>query len=150
MPTLKRNKNATFNYSILDEIEAGLVLSGAEVKSIKAGKISLKGSYIAFDNKNEAWLYNCYINPYEPAGDKNSNDPNAQRKLLLKKSEIAKLLVKSKEGGLTIIPISVYTKGTLLKLKIAIARGKSKKDKREVIKDRETKRSLHRLMRGKG
>jgi len=149
MPTLKKNKQGLFNYRPLEEFEAGLQLLGWEVKSVKKGNLSLKGSYITLDKNNNAWLVNAYVSPYQPAGDPSLQDNNRQKRLLLKRKELDRLKVKLKEEGLTIIPISVYTKGTLVKIKIALAKGKSKKDKREIITSRETDRNIQRMLRNK-
>ena len=149
MATIKNNKKAGYNYDLIEKIETGIVLTGPEVKSIKSGHISLTGSYITFDKKRQAWLINCHIGHYKPAGDADSYDPYKKRKLLLNKNEIDRLLTKTKNEGLTLIPISVYTKGTLLKMKIALARGKKKHDKRDVIKKRETDINIQRVMKSR-
>lgn len=149
MPTIHKHKQALFNYQLIEEIEAGIVLSGQEVKSAKLGQVSFKGSYITIDKKNEAWLINCHISPYKLAGELPGYEPTQKRKLLLKKQEITKIKSKLNNEGLTLIPVSIYTKGTLLKLKIALARGKKKQDKREAIKEREAKRKIQRAMKSK-
>ena len=149
MPTIYKNKQALFNYESVEEFEAGIVLSGQEVKSVKLGQISLKGAYITIDKKDQVWLKNCMISPYMPAGELPDYNPNQDRKLLLNKKEIDTLKGKMTLAGLTLIPISVYTKGTLLKLNIALARGKKKTDKRDIIKKREDNRNIQRLMKSK-
>lgn len=137
------NKVGLFNYEILDKYEAGIVLSGPEVKSIKHGSASLKGSYVSIDGHLEAWLVGCYIAPYRPAGDNQKGyDPYQRRKLLLHKAQLRELVGKSKQKGLTIIPTSVYTSKRLVKVSLALARGKSAVDKRETIKQRETSRRI--------
>jgi SsrA-binding protein len=125
---------------MLDTIEAGIVLSGSEVKSVKEGKIQLKGSYVSIQD-NEAWLVNAHISPYKPGV---SFDPEQPRKLLLKKKEINYLIGKSKEKGLTLIPTEVYLKKNLVKVSVTVARGKKEFDKREIKKKRELERSLRR------
>lgn len=148
MKILAKNKKGLFNYNILETLESGLVLSGQEVKSIKGGHISLGGSYVSLKN-NELWLVNAFIPPYGPAGPLPDYDPERPRKLLLKKQEITRLRSKLNQKGLTIIPLKVYTKQGKIKLEIALARGKSKEDKRETIKRREQEREIRRMMRKK-
>lgn len=141
MPSLADNRRATYDYQILDKIEAGLVLSGPEVKSAKAGHLNLQGAYV-IPKGSELWLTGCHISPYAPAGPQPSYDPTRDRKLLLKQSELRYLLGKVKEPGLTLVPLSVYTAHRLVKLELAVARGKSRYDKRAAIRKRETKREL--------
>lgn len=143
-----KNKEAFFNYEIIEGYEAGIVLSGPEVKSVKDGRLSLKGSYVSIDQAGEAWLANAHIAPYLPAkGNQENYEPTRRRKLLLKKKEIDSLLGKSKQKGLTIIPLTVYAKKGLIKVEIALARGKSKIDKRETIKKREAQREIRWAMK---
>ncbi len=150
MPTLSTNRKAFADYLVLEEIEAGLVLSGPEVKSIKASQINLKGSYISIDEQDEAWLVGAHVSKYKPASvAQQSYNPSRKRKLLLNKREIDYIRGKEKESGLTIVPLSVYTRGDLIKLKIAIVRGKKKFDKREAIKKRESDRKIARALRRK-
>lgn len=138
---ITNNKKAYFDYHVLEELEAGLVLSGPEVKSIKAGEINLKGSYINTKSDREAYLVNAYVAPYKPAGSQQVNyDPYQPRKLLLHKKEIKYLYGKAKEPGITIVPLEVYLSHGLIKLKIGVVRGKKKYDKRETIKQREFNR----------
>ncbi|MBN1778764.1 MAG: SsrA-binding protein SmpB [Candidatus Buchananbacteria bacterium] len=147
MPTLALNKKAKFDYKIQEEIEAGIVLTGPEVKSTKASQISLKGSYITIDHKSNAWLVGAHISPYKPAKNSQINySPTHDRALLLTKKEIDYLRGKEKEKGLTILPLSVYTKGGLIKVKIALAVGKKKFDKRESIKKRDLDRQIRRTL----
>ncbi len=130
---LATNKQAFFDYEILEKIEAGLVLTGQEVKSVKAGHLSLSGTYVVI-HKNQAFLTNCLISPYQYAGLLPSYKPDASRKLLLHKSEITKLIGLSQQKGLTFIPIKVYIKHGWIKLEFAVAKGKKKFDKRQSIK----------------
>ena len=146
MPTLVKNKKAYFDYHILESIEAGLVLFGQEVKALRAGKASLSGSYITVAEE-EAFLANCHISPYQPKNTPLEYNPSRKRKLLLKKEEIAELLGKEKEKGTALIPLRIYTKGKIIKLEMAIARGKKKADKRETIKIRDIDRDLKRRMK---
>jgi SsrA-binding protein len=140
------NKKAKFDYNILETIEAGIVLSGPEVKSIRNGNISIKSAYITFHN-SEAFLINAHIGKYKQAGNIESYNPEKNRKLLLTGKQIAYLIGKMQEKGLTIVPISVYTKGRHIKLEIAVCRGKKAFDKRETIKNRDIKREIARTMR---
>ncbi len=141
--SLAENKKALFDYEILEKLEAGLKLTGQEVKSAKMGQINLKGSFVTFHN-NEAYVTNMHINKYKAAGPLPDYDPTHSRQLLIRKKQIAYLQAKSQEKGLTILPLSVYTKGRLIKIEVAIARGKKLYDKRESIKNRELKRELDR------
>jgi SsrA-binding protein len=148
MPALAQNKKAIFDYEILDKYEAGLVLHGHEVKAVKAGQASLKGSFISVRSKSkqaELYLINCQISPYKQAGHLPAYNQRRERKLLLKRQEIAHLLGKKQVEGLTLIPLKIYTKHSFLKLEFAIARGKKKYDKRETIKKREVDRRLRSL-----
>ena len=141
---LAENKKALFDYEILEKFEAGLVLSGQEVKSAKMGQINLKGSYVTFHN-GKAFVLNMHINKYKAAGPLPDYDPTHSRQLLLRKKQIAYLQGKSMEKGLTIVALRVYTKQRLIKLEIAVARGRKTYDKREVIKKRELKRELEKF-----
>ncbi len=140
---LAENKKALFDYEILEKYEAGLELSGQETKSAKMGQINLKGSYVTFHN-GKAYVLNMHINKYKAAGPLPDYDPTHTRQLLLHKKQIAYLQGKSMEKGLTIVPLQVYTKQRLLKIEVAVARGRKTYDKREVIKKRELKRELDR------
>ncbi|MEK9179726.1 MAG: SsrA-binding protein SmpB, partial [Patescibacteria group bacterium] len=140
---LAQNKKVEFEYEILEKYEAGLVLSGQEVKSVKLGQINLKGSYITFHGPN-AYVLNMHINKYKAAGPLPDYDPTQSRRILLHKKQIAYLKDKSMMAGLTIVPLRVYTKGRLLKIEVAVARGKKLYDKREVLKKRELKREIDR------
>lgn len=141
--SLAENKKAFFEYDILEKLEAGLVLTGQEVKSAKIGQVNLKGSYITFHG-NKAYVLNMHINKYKAAGPLPDYDPTHSRELLLHKKQIAYLQGKSSEKGLTIMPLSMYTKGRLIKLEIAIGRGKKLYDKRESLKKKDLKRELDR------
>jgi SsrA-binding protein len=148
MKLIVKNKESLFNFEILDTWQAGLVLTGPEVKAVKAGQLSLKGSFIQLDSHNEAWLTNTYIAPYKPAKTHQTGyDPYQRRKLLLTKREIDSIIGKKAQKGLTIVPISVYTKRRLIKIEIGLARGKSKVDKRESIKKKEVQREIRRTLK---
>lgn len=148
MKLIIKNKEGLFNHEILETWHAGIVLTGPEVKSVKLGQISLKGSFIQLTNRNEAWLLNCHISPYKPAKSAQTGyEPTRKRKLLLNKKEIASILGKKSQKGLTIIPISVYTNKRLVKVEIGLARSKTKLDKRDSIKKRETEREIKRTLK---
>ena len=121
MPTLATNPRAKYDYHILETYEAGLVLTGYEVKAIKTGLISLKGSYVAIKNE-EVWLINAFIPPYQPKNTPADYQPDRTRKLLLNKKEIKGLIGRSKQKGLTLIPLRVYTKKGKIKLGFALGR----------------------------
>jgi SsrA-binding protein len=146
MPVYAKNKKARFDYEILETIEAGLVLTGQEVKAIRNGQAKLAGSFVTF-HKGAPILTNAHISKYKHTGRLENYDPTAPRKLLLNEKEINYLRGKSQEQGLTIVPLSLYTRGSHIKLEIGVARGKKKYDKRRKIKERETKREIARNMK---
>ena len=133
-----KNKKAYFNYFIEDEIEAGLVLVGTEIKSVRKGSIDISDSYIRIKN-NEAYIINMFIEKYD-SGSIFNHDPSRERKLLLHKKEIKKLLEKVKKEGYSIIPLKLYIKEGKAKILIGVARGKKLYDKRETIKKRDLER----------
>ena len=139
------NKKAKFNIDIEDEYEAGIVLKGTEVKSIRSGKISLKESFAKIKN-NEGFVYNMHVSPYTHAYYGN-HEPMRPRKLLLHAREIKKLIGKTSEKGYTLVPIKVYLKSGKIKVSLALGRGKKIHDKRREIKDREIKRELDRTLK---
>ena len=140
------NRKARYEYELLERFEAGIVLTGAEVKSVKAGRMQLKGAFLHIVD-NELWLKNSFIAKYGPAGKQPDYKTDRDRKVLVHKKEIKRLIGKSEAEGLTIVPISVYTRGNLLKLEFALARGKKKHEKRETIKKREVQRQIRREMK---
>jgi len=135
------NKRAYFDYNILEAYEAGIELKGFEVKSIKTGRINLAGSY-AIIRDNQAWLINADIPPYQPKNAPEDYDSKRTRRLLLKKSEIKNLIGRVAEKGLTLMPLRVYTKNRKIKIEIGLGKSRKKKDKRELIKKRETIREM--------
>lgn len=139
--SLISNKKASFNYEIIEKLTSGLKLFGYEVKSLKKGQGSLEGSYVTIRGK-EAFLIGMFIPPYQEKNTPKEYDPYRNRKLLLNKDEIEKLEKTEKTKGLTIVPILVYNKGDILKLEIAISKGKKNFDKREDIKKRESDRNI--------
>ncbi len=145
MATFAHNSKARFDYEILETLSAGLELVGSEVKSVRAGKVSLVGSFVGVRG-GEAFLIGADIPPYQPKNAPVDYDSTRPRKLLLTKSEIEKLAVAEGTKGLTIVPLSVYNKGRFIKLDLAIARGKKKFDKRQAIKKRDVERDLKRTL----
>lgn len=146
MTTYVTNRKAKFDFEFLERFEAGLVLSGQEVKSIRGGKAKLEGGYVLVRG-GEAFLVNASVAPYQPANSPKEYDPERPRKLLLSRKELARLESASEQQGLTIVPIRWYNNKQRLKLEIALARGKKKQDKRESIKKRETKRTIERILK---
>lgn len=141
MSNLAVNRKASFTYEFLQKFEGGLALTGSEVKSAKKGSIDLKASYLSIE-KNELWVKNMHIAKYGPSGPMPDYDPTRQRKVLVHKKEIKQLLGKTQSRGLTIVPIRVYTKGDLVKIEFALARGKKKYEKRDSIKKRDVDRKI--------
>lgn len=146
MPTLAVNRKARFDYHILETYEAGLSLLGHEVKAAKQGKLSLKGAYVII-RQEEAWLLNAHIAPYQPKNTPESYEPARTRRLLLHKKEIKSLIGRTKERGLTLVPLRAYTKQGKVKLAVGLARGKKNFDKREAIKKRESQKKIARALK---
>ncbi|MFO3718124.1 SsrA-binding protein SmpB [Anaerococcus sp. ENR1011] len=145
MKQLANNKKAFHDYFIEKKYEAGIELKGSEVKSIKQGKVSIKESFIG-DRHGEMFIYGMHVTPFKEAYDQ-SIDPTRTRKLLLHKKEIDTLIGKKTQDGYTIIPISVYEKNGLVKIQLALAKGKKQYDKRETIKRREADRRIDRALK---
>lgn len=141
MAVYAENKKARFDYELLERFTAGLELTGPEVKSVRAGKVSLAGSFVSVRGK-EAFLLGAEIQAYQPKNQPEDYESARARKLLLSKDEIERLGEAESTKGLTIVPISVYNKGRFIKLDLAIARGKKQFDKRQAIKKRDTERDL--------
>ena len=155
MKIFTKNKKAYFDYQILEEFEAGMVLNGQEVKSIKLGKMSLKGAYATLKGNSrtglpEPYLIGAYVSPYQPKNAPKNYDPERSIKLLLKKLEIKYLIGKTKEKGIALIPLKVYTKNAKIKLAFAMARGRRKVDKRELIKKRDAEREIRKNLELRG
>lgn len=146
MKPLISHRRAKFDYEILDTYEAGIALSGTEVKSVRKGQGKLEGAHVVIRG-NEGFLVGASIPPYQRANAPKNYDPEETRKLLLSKKEIVELSRESEQKGLTIVPISMYNKGRNIKLQIALVRGKKKYDKRAAIKKRESKRSIERTLK---
>jgi SsrA-binding protein len=140
------NRRARHDSHIEENFEAGLVLTGSEVKSLRAGKVQLKDSYGRIE-RGEVWLFNAHISPYA-ASAQFGHEPTRSRKLLLNRREIEHLIGKVKERGLTLIPLRMYFKNGRAKVELGLARGKKLYDKREATKEREVKREMDRAMKG--
>ena len=141
------NRYASYRYDLLDKIECGVVLQGTEVKSLRAGSATLKDGY-ANIRDGEMWLHNVHIAPYGPASREN-HEPERPRKLLLHKGEIERLIGKTAEKGLTLIPTRIYFKGPRAKVELALARGKEGRDRRREIADRDVRREVEREFKGR-
>lgn len=147
MPTLAINKQALHDYDILQKLEAGLVLSGPEVKSVRDGHVSLKGAF-ATVHEGEILLTNAHISPYSHARQGREYNPTHSRTLLLSKKEIARLIGQLQQKGLTLLPLSIYTKGSRIKVELGLGRGRKQFEKRELIKKRAVTREIrHELKR---
>ena len=142
------NRQASFRFNLLERLEAGLVLTGTEVKSLREGKAQLKDGY-ATVRDGEVWLHNVHIPPYGPASREN-HDPDRSRKLLLHRREIDRLVGSTREKGLTLVPTRIYFSGPRAKVELALARGKDLYDKRESIRTREMQRDMQRALREAG
>jgi SsrA-binding protein len=144
---LATNRQARFKYHLLDKWEAGIVLQGSEVKSLRDGNVNLKDSF-ATVRDGEVFLHSMHIAPYAPAAGE-QHEPERTRKLLLHRREIDRLIGKTKESGLTLIPTRIYFKGSNAKVEIALGKGKDLYDKRQSIKEREQQREMDRALRGR-
>ena len=139
------NRQAAYRYNLLERIECGIVLTGTEVKSLRQGTATIKDGY-ADVRDGELWLHNVHIPPYAPASREN-HEPERDRKLLVHRRELERLIGKTQERGLTIVPTRIYFRGPHAKVEIALARGKDVRDKRETIRARETQREIDRELR---
>jgi SsrA-binding protein len=145
MPDIATNRQARFRYHFLETWEAGLVLTGTEVKSLREGKAQIKDGYASVRD-GEVWLYNVHIPPYAPASRTN-HEPERPRKVLMHRREIERLIGKTREKGLTLVPTRLYFRNGRVKVEIALAKGKDVGDKRQTIKEREVKREMERAIR---
>jgi SsrA-binding protein len=143
--TVATNRKAGRDYFLLDRFEAGIALKGSEIKSIRAGQVSLSESYVRLED-GEAWLVNAYIAPYDPASNFN-HDPRRSRRLLLHRRELQRLQVKVIQRGHTLIPTKMYIKRGRAKIEVALARGKKQYDKRREISKRDAERAMSRIQR---
>lgn len=147
MPTLATNKKARHDYEILETFEVGIQLEGQEVKTIREGRVGLLGSYVNL-RQGQAWLLNAHIPKYPQAGPLPGYDPYRTRRLLMHRRELMKLMGRLEQKGLTLIPLSVYTKRSLIKLEIGLGRGKTKHDKRDTVRKRDLDREVRRSLKG--
>ena len=147
MPDIATNRQARHRYNFLEKWEAGLVLTGTEVKSLREGKAQIKDGY-ATVRDSEVWLHNVHIPPYAPASREN-HEPERSRKLLMHKREIDRLTGKTREKGLTLVPTRIYFRDGRAKVEIALAKGKDVRDKRQALKEREMKREMERAIRAR-
>ena len=145
MEIVATNRKARFNYEILEKIEAGISLKGTEVKSVRNKNVSIEESYAQIKN-DEVFLCNLHISPYEQ-GNRENHDPIRVRKLLLHRHEIKKLIAKIQQKGLSLIPLSIYTKKGIIKVELAVGRGKRLVDKRESIKKKAIEREIARIVK---
>ena len=141
------NRRARHKFELIEKLEAGVVLRGSEVKSLRNGKAQMTDAYAVIDD-GEAWLRNLHIPPYEPASREN-HEPERPRKLLLHKAEIERLIGKTAERGLTVIPTRIYFKGSRAKVELALARGKEGRDRRRQIAERDVRREVEREFKGR-
>ncbi len=144
---ISNNRKAGFEYVLLERFEAGISLHGSEIKSIRAGQISIQEAYVDIANGREAWLLEAHIAPYEQAGKYFNHDPRRKRRLLLHKKEIRELWNNVRIKGMTVVPIKVYLKNGRAKIEIALAKGKKAYDKRAAIAKRDEARDKERAMR---
>lgn len=146
MKTITYNRYATYEYFVLEKYEAGIVLEGAEVKSLRAGNVNLKESF-CFIRNGEITLKNAHIAVYDKAGAFSSKESKRDRKLLMHRAEIDKIVGKINEKGYTLIPLSLYFSGSLVKVELALCKGKQSYDKKRTIAERDEKRSLDRQLK---
>jgi SsrA-binding protein len=139
------NRQAAFRFNLLERLECGIVLTGTEVKSLREGKAQIKDGYAAVRD-GELWLHNVHIPPYQPAARAN-HDPERDRKLLVHRRELERLMGRTRERGLTLVPTRIYFAERNAKVEIALARGKDVRDKRETIRRREGEREIQRALR---
>lgn len=144
---IAKNPTAYHNYEIIDKLEAGIVLYGTEIKSIRAGKVNLKDSYATIEKNGEVYVYSMHISPYDH-GNIYNKDPMRPKKLLLNKSEIHKLIGMTTLKGYTLVPIKLYFKGNFIKMELGVGKGKKLFDKREDLKKKEADRKIEIYLKG--
>lgn len=140
------NRKAFHDFFIEEEYEAGIVLSGSEIKSVRGGRVNLRGAYARVEN-DEAWLLDAHISPYEQSGTYYNHEPTRPRKLLLHRREISRLIGKLEAKGLTLVPLDIHFKGRRAKVRLGVARGKKLFDKREVTAERDANRQIERVLK---
>ena len=143
--TITVNRKAYHDYHILESLEAGIVLSGTEIKSLRAGRVNIRDAYAKPDG-GELWLYNSYIAPYQ-AGSHYNHEPNRPRKLLLHRRQIDELMSMTNQKGLTLVPLKIYIKRGIAKLELGAARGKRQYDKRDTVARRDSDREIERALK---
>lgn len=143
---IAKNPTAKHNYTIVDTLESGIVLTGTEIKSIRAGKVNLKDSYVSINKNGEVYIYSMHISPYEH-GNIFNKDPLRARKLLLNRREINKIIGLINQKGYTLVPVSLYFKGSLVKLELGIGKGKKLYDKRQDIAKKDAEMKIRRAMK---
>lgn len=149
MKVVAQNKKALFDYTILDRLEAGIVLSGDEIKSVRAGKVSLIGSF-ATVHQGELYLINCHISPYSKAYIKTESDPTQRRKLLLHRRQLNKIIGDISKKGITIVPLKIYfTKRSIAKVELGLAKHKKAAGKKQALRERDIRRETSREIKGK-
>ncbi len=144
---ISRNRKAQHDYFIDETYESGIMLTGTEVKSVRQARVNLKDSYAQVDS-GEIFLYNMHISPYD-RGNRFNHDPLRRRKLLMHRREIARLTGKVKEKGYTLVPVKIYLKGGLIKIELALAKGKRMYDKRQALREKESRREAERALKEK-
>ncbi len=147
-PTVADNRKARHDYFIEEQFEAGLALTGSEIKSVRAGRVNLRGGYARVEN-GEVWLYDVHISPYEQSGTHFNHEPTRPRKLLLHRREISRILGLVERQGYTLVPLRIYFKGRRAKLDLGVGRGKKSYDKRDSIAQREAQRDIDRAMKSR-
>jgi SsrA-binding protein len=140
------NRKALHDYFVEDSYEAGIALTGTEIKSVRAGRVNLRDGFVQIRN-GEAWLVNVHISPYD-FGNRENHEPRRERRLLLHRTEIRKLQSKVAERGWTVVPLSMYVKGGRAKLEIALVRGKRLYDKKDAVAERDAEREMQRVSKG--
>lgn len=145
---ISSNRQARFEYSILESVEAGIALTGTEIKSVRAGKVNLRESYARIEN-GEVWLVGMHISPYEQAGAYFQHEPTRSRKLLLHRRQIARLQADVGQKGLTLVPLRLYLKGGRAKIELGLAKGKKLYDKRDSMAERDSRRDVERALRAR-
>jgi SsrA-binding protein len=146
--TLADNRKARHDYFIEESYEAGIVLSGSEIKSVRAGRANLRGGYARISN-GEVWLYDVHISPYEQSGTFFNHEPTRPRKLLLHRREISRITGQIERQGYTIVPLRIYLSGRRAKLELGLAKGKKMYDKRQDIAERQAKRDIDRALKSR-
>jgi SsrA-binding protein len=145
---ISSNRQARFEYSIIESLEVGIALTGTEIKSVRAGKVNLRDAYARI-NDGEVWLVGMHISPYEQAGAYFQHDPTRLRKLLLHRRQIARLQADVGQKGLTLVPLRLYLKGGRAKIELGLAKGKKLYDKRDSMAERDSRRDVERALRAR-